>query len=256
MKHRIYIDEVGNPDLESSDDPNHRFLSLTGIILELDYVKSFVHPQMEALKAKYFDYHPDEPIVLHRKDIINAKQPFQPLKNPAIRERFDSDLLRLLHVWRYVVISVCLDKKKHKETYTTWRYDPYHYCLAILLERYALFLARINGRGDALAESRGGKADMRLKESFHRLWKQGSDYIDAEKFQATLTSRQLKVKPKANNISGLQLADLIAHPSRNEILHEQGFSHIKIAPFAKSVIKILQTKYDQQFNKIFGKKFI
>jgi hypothetical protein len=26
MKYRIYIDEVGNPDLESCDDPNHRFL--------------------------------------------------------------------------------------------------------------------------------------------------------------------------------------------------------------------------------------
>ncbi len=31
-KYRIYIDEVGNPDLGSSDDPNHRFLSLTGVI--------------------------------------------------------------------------------------------------------------------------------------------------------------------------------------------------------------------------------
>lgn len=30
---------------------------------------------------------------------------------------------------------------------------------------------------------------------------------------AHLTSRQLKVKPKSNNIVGLQLADLIAHPS-------------------------------------------
>ena len=46
MKFRIYIDEVGNPDLESSDDPNHRFLSLTGIILELEYVERVVHPQM------------------------------------------------------------------------------------------------------------------------------------------------------------------------------------------------------------------
>lgn len=133
MKYRIYIDEVGNPDLESSDDPNHRFLSLTGIILELDYVKSVVHPQMEAVKAKYFEYHPDEPIVFHRKDIMNAKPPFQPLKDAGVRARFDSDLLSLLRSWRYVVISVCLDKKKHKETYTTWRYDPYHYCLAIVL---------------------------------------------------------------------------------------------------------------------------
>ena len=28
MKYRIYIDETGNPDLDSSDNPNHRFLSL------------------------------------------------------------------------------------------------------------------------------------------------------------------------------------------------------------------------------------
>ena len=39
MKYRIYIDEVGNPDLKSSDNPNHRFLSLTGVILELGYVQ-------------------------------------------------------------------------------------------------------------------------------------------------------------------------------------------------------------------------
>ena len=36
----------------------------------------------------------------------------------------------------YTVITVCLDKKKHRDTYTTWRYDPYHYCLAVLLERF------------------------------------------------------------------------------------------------------------------------
>ncbi len=60
MKYRIYIDEVGNPDLESSDNPNHRFLSLTGVILELGYVQSTVHPQMEELKAKYFRSHPDD----------------------------------------------------------------------------------------------------------------------------------------------------------------------------------------------------
>jgi hypothetical protein len=34
-----------------------------------------------------------------------------------------------------------------------------------------------------------------------------------EMFTAHLTSRQLKVKLKDNNITGLQLADLIAHPS-------------------------------------------
>lgn len=45
----MYVDEVGNADLRSSDDPNHRFLSLTGVIIELTHVEASVHPQMESL---------------------------------------------------------------------------------------------------------------------------------------------------------------------------------------------------------------
>ncbi len=64
-----------------------------------------------------------------------------------------------------------------------------------------------------MAESRGGREDRRLKDSFERVYSSGSDFIKPEVFAAHLTSRQLKVKPKSNNIAGLQLADLIAHPS-------------------------------------------
>jgi len=256
MKHRIYIDEVGNSDLGSSDNPNHRFLSLTGVVIALDHASSIVHPQMEILKAKYFDYHPDEPTVLHRKEIVNARSPFACLRDPKTRENFDRELLGLLASWHYIVISVCLDKKRHKETYRTWCFDPYHYCLAILLERYVLFLDRTDTCGDAMAESRGGREDRRLKDSFHRLWTRGTDYVEAAAFQSRLTSGKLKVKPKANNIAGLQLADLIAHPSRNEILHECNLLGRPLAPFAKSIIQILQTKYDQQHGRIYGKKFI
>jgi hypothetical protein len=96
MKYRIYIDEVGNPDLRSSDNPNHRFLSLTGVILELDYVQKVVFQEMEKLKQRYFEYHPDDPVVPHRKEIVNAKPPFTSLKDPGLRKRFDDDLLMLL----------------------------------------------------------------------------------------------------------------------------------------------------------------
>ena len=49
-KYRMYVDEVGNPDLESSHNPNHRFLSLTGAIISLEYVKDILHPEIEVLK--------------------------------------------------------------------------------------------------------------------------------------------------------------------------------------------------------------
>jgi len=256
MKYRIYIDEVGNPDLNSSDNPNHRFLSLTGVILELEYVKNVVHMEMENLKKKFFASHPDDPVVLHRKELINAKPPFEALRYPQIRAEFDIELLALIESWEFTVISVCLDKKTHREKYSVWRYEPYHYCLAILLERFVFFLNRIKCKGDVIAESRGGKEDMKLKKAFSRLWMQGTDFVDPEQIQNVLTSKELKVKNKSNNISGLQLSDLLAHPSRNEIMFENGILQKKPAPFAQKIIKILADKYDRGENQTFGKKFI
>lgn len=256
MKFRIYVDEVGNPDLESSDNPNHRFLSLTGVILELDYVEKTLQPQLERLKADFFHSHPDDPVVLHRKEMLSAKPPFEVLRDPEIRSKFDQRLLAFLDEWDYTVISVCIDKKKHKETYLTWRYEPYHYCLAVLLERFVFFLNRHGSTGDVMAESRGGKEDIRLKNSFHRLWTQGTDFVDSQQIQRVLTSSQLKVKPKSMNVSGLQLTDLLAYPSRNEILSEHGLLGRDLAPFTKAMVQVLGKKYDQRGERCFGKKML
>jgi len=255
-KYRMYVDEVGNPDLESSDNPNHRFLSLTGVITDLLHSAEVVHPEMEQLKENFFRSHPDEPLILHRKELVNAKPPFQALRDPAIRSQFDEKLLELLSKWEYTVITVCIDKKRHKETYTTWRYDPYHYCLEVLLERYVFFLQQHYCQGDVMAESRGGREDRRLKASFERLSSNGTHFVTAETIQNSLTSRQLKVKPKANNIAGLQLADLIAHPSRAEILYEQELLGKSLATFAEKVIHILQSKYYARADQVYGKKFL
>lgn len=252
----MYIDEVGNPDMGSSDNPNHRFLSLTGVIIELNYVKDVFHPELEKLKTMHFEAHPDEPIVLHRKELMNAKNPFQALKNSARRESFDKDLIKLLNSWEYAVITVCLDKQKHRDTYVTWKYDPYHYCLAVLLERFNFWLNRRSVNGDVMAESRGGKEDMRLKQSFHGIWKNGTEYVRQEQFQQSLTSSQLKVKPKSANVSGLQLADVLAHPSRAEILDHRGLLGRPLARFSKKIIEILQNKYDIVNGAVLGKKFL
>ena len=255
-KYRIYIDEVGNPDLESSDDPNHRFLSLTGVILELGHVERIVHPQMEAIKAKFFRSHPDDPVIFHRKEMLNTRPPFEALKDNELRRRFDEELLGLLAAWQYTVITVCLDKKKHREAYATWRYDPYHYCLAVLLERFAFFLGREGAPGDVMAESRGGKEDLRLKKSFVRLWEHGTQYVEPGQFQERFTSKQLKVKTKTNNIAGLQVCDLLAHSSRHEILWENQLTDRPPAAFAERVIRILEGKYDQRGGKMWGKKLL
>ena len=211
---------------------------------------------MEELKAKYFHSHPDDPVIFHRKEMLKSKPPFERLATAATRTAFDDELLELLARWDFTVISVCIDKRAHKDRYTTWRHDPYHYCLEVLLERFVFFLNRRGTIGDVMAESRGGKEDTRLKASFARLWEGGTHYVEKDQIQRAITSKQLKVKQKSNNVCGLQVADLIAHPSRNEILAEQGMLAGKMGPFAEKVIQILQRKYDRSGSRVFGKKFL
>ncbi len=77
--YRMYVDENGNNDLGASEDPNHRYLGLTGVICALDAVAATIAPELEALKAKTFGTHPDNPIVLHRADMMNKRHPFEAL---------------------------------------------------------------------------------------------------------------------------------------------------------------------------------
>ena len=218
MKYRIYIDEVGNSDLKSSANEEHRFLCLTGIIFDLNYVRNILQPELEALKIKYFDSHPDDPVIFHRKELVHKKFPFNGLKDPAVSTAFDQDFLQLLAKWDYKVIGVVMDKQEHNATYAeTWKYDPYHYCQEILLERFKLFLNIKNSIGDVMIESRGGKEDMRLKKSFRTLMEKGTNYLTAAELNQRITSKELKVKAKSANIAGLQLADLIAHPVRRYV---------------------------------------
>jgi hypothetical protein len=212
MKYRLYIDEVGNPDLKSSTDPNHRYLSLTGVVLELGYVDRTVFPMVEALKRRYFKSHPDEPVVLHRKELVNRRPPFEALRNPETGLAFDHDLSEFLLALECAVVTVTLDKLRHREMYQVWRFDPYHHCLAALVERYVLWLERRAATGDVMAEARGGREDRRLKQSFAEVHAAGSPFVSPEKFSRFLTSRQLKLRPKVANIAGLQIADLLAHP--------------------------------------------
>lgn len=252
MKYRIYIDEVGNSDLKSSDNPNHRYLSLTGVIFELEYVRSRVHHEIEDMKNRFFGSHPDDPVIFHRKEIIHKKYPFKALVDPEIENAFNSELLALFGQWEFTVISVLIDKKEHQQRYTTWRFDPYHYCMEIILERYYRFLVDHGTQGDVMFESRGGKEDMRLKKSYNKIYLEGTPYITTADLQTVFTSSQLKVKPKHLNVSGLQVADLLAYPARHYMFKYYRIKEDDRITFNDQIIEILKAKFYKQGNKTQG----
>ena len=242
--YRIYIDETGNHDMNHVDDPNERFLALTGVILESNYYSSTLRPEMEKIKDVFFQNDPDEPVVFHRKEMVNYRSPFTVLRNKEIEKHFNKVLLEALERWKYLVVTVVLDKKAHRDKYKVWHYHPYHYCLEVLLERFVLFLYGGHHHGDVLVESRGGKEDEKLKDSYNRLYEVGTDNIPVERWQSHLTSHELKLKPKSANIAGLQLADLLAHPSKREILRANNLINDDRDIFGDQICAILQkSKY-------------
>jgi len=221
--------------------------------MELGYVDRTVFPKLEKLKRRYFQSHADEPIILHRKEIINQKYPFHSLRDEKTRMAFDHDLLELLDELEYTVLTVVIDKLEHKTRYSLWQQDPYHYSLRVLLERYVLLLKESGMAGDVMAESRGGKEDMRLKKSYERVIREGTEYMNSQMFEKCLTSRQLKVKQKSNNIAGLQIADLVAHPSFKATSARQNRQSLSLN-FGGSIALILEKKkyYRSPSGKING----
>src|SRR5579883_1661964 len=241
--YRLYIDETGNADLGASIDPNHRYLSLTGVIMGLEYARANAYPALEQIKADFFGSHPDEPVILHRKELKEKKLPFRALRDPDTEARFNDALLAYLSGLDCTVITVVIDKLEHLNRYTVWRYHPYHYCLEVLVERYVNFLRTGTRKGDVMAEARGGKPDMRLEKAFARLYDNVTDNISRGLIQRVITSKKLKIKPKSANVTGLQVADMFAHPSAMYVraLHSAG-----VAPdrFGANIVQLLlESKY-------------
>jgi len=187
--------------------------------------------------------------------MVNRLGRFAVLKRPEVEQAFNARLLERFRPWDYSVITVLMDKKEHAEKYKTWKFDPYHYCLAVLLERYLFFLEHRDIMGDVMIESRGKRADQRLAKSFRKLLDEGSDFVEAIRFQQRLTSKELKIRPKHFNIAGLQLADMLAHPSRRDILTRYSLTPegiTKARPVADQIIAILADKYERYKDEIMG----
>ena len=244
MRFRLYIDESGDHTYRNLDDISRRYLGLTGIAIETDYYRLEFQPKLEALKQQHFPHNPDEPLILHREELNNHRGAFGVLEDPERNAAWERDFADFVKTSQFELFTVVIDKKTHKETYGDSAFHPYHYCLTCLLERYRGYLISKRAKGDVLAEGRGRIEDLKLKGEYRHRWLHGTYFISAQEFQKVLTSKELKVKRKEYNIAGLQLADLLAHPSKLYILSSRGEIPQSPTSFGTRLAQIFQGKYN------------
>ena len=87
-RYRLYLDESGDHVFRETSEVTHRYLCLLGCwFRNPDYIK--FHDALDSLKTRHLPHHPDDPVVLHREDMINARKAFKNLREAAKRTQFD-----------------------------------------------------------------------------------------------------------------------------------------------------------------------
>ena len=243
--YRLYVDEVGTSDLGSVNTDNERYLSLTGIAMPTEEARDVLAPLFASIKADIFQHDHDVPIILHRRKIVTRSGSFGVLNNDELRTQFDERIFAAMENCNYTVITALIDKKAMLAKEAWVKKEPYHYLMEVLVEKYVQFLERKQSCGDIMPEGRMGKQDQRLQDAFIRVMSAGTYYVPRARMRAKIPSSNLKFRYKRDNVPGLQLADLLAHPSHMTIREMMGQA-VHPGDFCQRVKGLLKVhKYDR-----------
>ena len=138
-----------------------------------------------------------------------------------MKRRFYESVNRLLGQ-RGVYVIVCCSILKEPYIRQFGRFnDVYGQSLSFILER-AIFCVDNqcpdhNGKISAVVERRGKREDKNLLSYYQQLLEKGTYWVAAERMKNHMES--LDFKWKADDVAGLQIADLIAYPLTRHVLN-------------------------------------
>lgn len=122
------------------DQAQHRFLCLLGCWFKNPDYLDFQR-ELEAFKRQHLPHHPDEPVVLHREDIVNQRGSFLRLQDDSIRRGFNDALLALIQSAEFRIVAIVIDKLRLREQHGDSTAHPYHLATGFMLQRYCGYLS-------------------------------------------------------------------------------------------------------------------
>jgi hypothetical protein len=178
---------------------------LCGVIMEEDYHQHTATERLDAFKMRLFG---NREIVLHTADFTRNKSGFEAMSSHEFRTEFFNSLQTLVSGLEFKIVACVIKKEDHLQKYGLNALDPYLLSLSLLVERF-IFECGSAG-GTVVAEGRNPTLDNALDLAFLDLKIRGTSYISATKVQRRI--RNFAIRQKKDNITGLQIADLVATP--------------------------------------------
>lgn len=252
ITHRLYVDESGDHSYSGTHDLTKRYLGLTGVLVSItDYVTK-AHPEMEQLKRDNFRYDPDYPVILVRKSIIDRKGSFGVLNDPLRNAKWEQGVIDFFKGLNARPYTVVIDKWDHKQKYPYNTFDPYSYAISVLLRRVRSFLWNFLGQAqcEVIAESRGNVEDAQLAGAYANLYVSGDFWFPASEFRAAYPNPQITVRKKRENVSGHQIADLLAAGQKELTIVEASLPLIRPpSAFTQNVNNAISSRIDKKYQR-------
>ena len=218
-KYYLFIDECGDHNLVKYD-PAFPVFTLCGILVSRDNLYS-LNNDFKKLKLEIFG---NTDIVIHSVDIRKWRDAFIVLKDEALRMKFFFFFERILSQNdAYIIVSCTILKEQlNKFCVRGEEEDVYGLSLSYLIERSIFCVDNLtysNPDITIIVERRGKKEDAKLLNYYNGLRNRGTKWITPERLRSRIG--RFEFKYKRDNIIGLQIADLIAYPVTQHILHPE-----------------------------------
>lgn len=208
--HIVFADESGDHGLVSID-PEFPVFALVFCVFEKTRYTDEVEPAFRRLKLKWFGH---DAVILHERDIRKQTPPFGFLRGAEeTRDRFMADLNEIMRAARFHAYVAVIDKVKLKLRYEQ-PHNPYDLAMLFCLEKLCNRLVVDGQRGrltHVLFEARGRGEDAQLELEFRR-FTSNQRRFGWRSVDFTRTPLEAVFVPKAANLAGHQLTDLIARP--------------------------------------------
>lgn len=208
----LFLDESGDHNL-AKIDPQYPLFVLGGVIADKEYAEGEMQEAISDFKLRLFGR---DDLILHTAGITRNRNGFERLKDTMFRERFYRELNELMVALDYRVVACVIRKQVHLSRYGLAAVDPYLLSLDILVERVCMDIGEIPKSGMIIAEKRGPTLDRQLELAWLNLRIQGTQYMQAVQIDRRIQA--LTLRDKAENIAGLQLADLVVTPIGRRVL--------------------------------------
>ena len=208
----LFLDESGDHNL-AKIDPQYPLFVLGGVIADKEYAEGEMQEAISDFKLRLFGR---DDLILHTAGITRNRNGFERLKDTTFRERFYRELNELMVALDYRVVACVIRKQVHLSRYGLAAVDPYLLSLDILVERVCMDIGEIPKSGMIIAEKRGPTLDRQLELAWLNLRIQGTQYMQAVQIDRRIQA--LTLRDKAENIAGLQLADLVVTPIGRRVL--------------------------------------